>query len=247
MKSADMQSSNTSAIDSSSSSPLLTTKRYVAMALVFIAGYIDVVGYLTLSGVFVSFMSGNSTSSGLHLGQGNSVALAKALLPIPVFVVSVGFGSWLMRRQGLRTLLLLEIALLTAFAVISNGMMPNARSSGDSWVVLTLLAVFAMGLQNAVVRRVGKDNVGLTYVTGSLAALGVHLAGWLDRSEPQAGVHIRLLTSLWLSFLAGATFSSWLAIRFGVTLIPPLIILVVLLLMNFRRQIHLSNCDASSN
>jgi uncharacterized membrane protein YoaK (UPF0700 family) len=237
MESDDMQPSNTSNVNSFSPSPLLTTKRYVAMALLFIAGYIDVVGYLSLSGVFVSFMSGNSTSSGLHLGQSNTFALAKSLLPIPVFVVSAGVGSWLMRRHSLRILLLLEIALLTAFAVISSNMMQNAQPRGDSWVVLTLLGVFAMGLQNAVVRHIGKDSVGLTYITGTLAALGVHLAGWLDRSEPQAGVHIGLLASLWFSFLAGATFSSWLAIRFGITLIPPLIILVVLLLVDFRRPL----------
>jgi uncharacterized membrane protein YoaK (UPF0700 family) len=160
MESDDMQPSNTSEVNPSSS--MLLTKRHVAMVLIFVAGYVDVVGYLTLSGVFVSFMSRNSTSSGLHLGQGQSIALAKALLPIPVFVVSVGVGSWLMRRHGLRSLLLLQIALLTAFAVISNSVMPNAQPSGDSWIVLTLLGVFAMGLQNAVVRHIGKDSVGLT-------------------------------------------------------------------------------------
>lgn len=236
MKFDDMQPINASMTDRSSTS-LLLSKRRVAMALIFIAGYVDVVGYLTLLSVFVAFMSGNSTLTGLYLGQGKSVALAKVVLPILIFILSVGVGSWLMRRHSLRILLLLQIALLTTFAVISNSVMPNAQPRGDAWIVLTLTGVFAMGLQNAVVRHIGKDSVGLTYVTGTLAALGVHLAGWLDRSEPQAGVHIGLLASLWLSFLAGATLSGWLALKFGVTLIPPIIMLLVLLTLDFRRPL----------
>ncbi|MEJ7926576.1 DUF1275 family protein [Sphingobium sp. AN641] len=35
--------------------------RSFAIALAFLAGYIDVLGFLTTSGFFVSFMSGNST------------------------------------------------------------------------------------------------------------------------------------------------------------------------------------------
>jgi uncharacterized membrane protein YoaK (UPF0700 family) len=218
-----------------SSSILLLSTRRVAIALIFIAGYVDVVGYLTLSGVFVSFMSGNSTSTGLHLGQAQGEAFAKAVLPVIVFVLSIGVGSWMVRRRhGLRMVLLLQVALLTAFAVISNSVMPNTHPRGDEWIVLTLTSVFAMGLQNVVVRHIGQDSVGLTYLTGMLAALGMHLAGWLDRSEPQAGTHIGLLATLWFSFVAGATFSSWLAIELGVTLLPPLIMLLILLLLDFR-------------
>lgn len=218
-----------------SSSVLLLSTRRVAIALIFIAGYVDVVGYLTLSGVFVSFMSGNSTSTGLHLGQGQGESLAKAVLPVVVFVLSIAVGSWIMRRRhGLRIVLLLQVALLTTFAVISNSVMPNAQPRGEAWIILTLTSVFAMGLQNAVVRHIGQDSVGLTYLTGMLAALGTHLTGWLDRSEPQAGSHVGLLISLWLSFVAGAALSSWFALKIGVTLLPPLMMLLVLLILDFR-------------
>ncbi|MBW4625939.1 MAG: DUF1275 family protein [Brasilonema octagenarum HA4186-MV1] len=224
-----------------SSSVLLLSQRRLAMALIFIAGYVDVVGYITLSGVFVSFMSGNSTTAGLHLGRGQSEVFAKAVLPVIVFVLGVGVGSRIMhRRHGLRLVLLLQVALLTTFAVISNSVMPISHPRGDSWLILTLTSVFAMGLQNAIVRHIGQDSVGLTYITGMLAALGSHLAAWLDRSEPQARKHISLFISLWLSFIAGATVSSWIALKIGVTLLPPLIMLLVLLILDFRRSTTLA-------
>jgi uncharacterized membrane protein YoaK (UPF0700 family) len=218
-----------------STSVSLLSQRRLAMILIFIAGYVDVVGYITLSGVFVSFMSGNSTSAGLHLGREQIEAFAKSVLPVIVFVLGVGIGSWMMRRHhGLRLVVLLQVALLTAFAVISNCIMPIAHPHGSSWLILTLTSVCAMGLQDAIVRHIGQDSVGLTYITGMLAALGVHLAAWLDRSEPQARSHIGLLVGLWLSFIAGATVSSWIALKLGVTLLPPLIMLLVLLILDFR-------------
>ncbi|MET0229353.1 MAG: DUF1275 family protein, partial [Rhodanobacteraceae bacterium] len=43
--------------------------RAVAAALSWNAGYVDAVGYLSLGGFFVSFMSGNSTQLGVGIAQ----------------------------------------------------------------------------------------------------------------------------------------------------------------------------------
>ena len=44
----------------------------IAGRLAALAGMVDAIGYLHLSGLFVSFMSGNSTHLAVSLGQGNS-------------------------------------------------------------------------------------------------------------------------------------------------------------------------------
>src|ERR1700692_1472098 len=53
-----------------------------------IAGYVD--SYTLLNfGVYASFMSGNTTSAGLHIGQASAAAAAHSLLPIPFFVFGI--------------------------------------------------------------------------------------------------------------------------------------------------------------
>src|SRR5215472_19023315 len=43
----------------------------LAAMLAALAGMVDAIGYLHLKGLFVSFMSGNSTQLAVSLGQGN--------------------------------------------------------------------------------------------------------------------------------------------------------------------------------
>lgn len=51
-----------------------------------ISGYVDAYTLLNF-GVYASFMSGNTTSAGLHAGQAKLAAAGHSLLPIPFFVM----------------------------------------------------------------------------------------------------------------------------------------------------------------
>src|SRR5271168_5436811 len=62
----------------------------LAIFLALIAGYLDGYGLLVL-GVYVSFMSGNTTFAGLKSGQGNF----QAALPPAIAVLSFVTGSFL--------------------------------------------------------------------------------------------------------------------------------------------------------
>jgi uncharacterized membrane protein YoaK (UPF0700 family) len=80
-----------------------------------IAGYVD--SYTLLSfGVYASFMSGNTTSAGLHVGQVNVAAAAHCLLPIPFFVLGIFVGTLLLHanhRHGSTRLSGLVAAMLS--------------------------------------------------------------------------------------------------------------------------------------
>jgi hypothetical protein len=52
--------------------------------LTALAGLVDAIGYLHLSGLFISFISGNSTQLGAALGEGD---LAEAATLIALFVL----------------------------------------------------------------------------------------------------------------------------------------------------------------
>src|ERR1700692_803351 len=51
---------------------MLDTSRNISLAcaLSALAGYVDAIGFLHLGGLFVAFMSGNSTRMGVSLGEG---------------------------------------------------------------------------------------------------------------------------------------------------------------------------------
>lgn len=154
--------------------------RSFATALSGLAGFVDAIGFLTLGGFFVSFMSGNTTRLGVGLAENaGDAAIAGGL--ILTFIMGVMLGSWLGYRAGHRrprAILLLITGLLAASAL--------ADADGWRWLAAGLLAL-AMGAENAIFERDGEVQIGLTYMTGALvrfaqravaALMGVRNSGW---------------------------------------------------------------------
>src|SRR5581483_10521311 len=69
---------------------MLDSGRNVALAcaLSALAGYVDGIGFLHLGGLYVSFMSGNSTRMGVSLAEGDFQAAAQASGLIALFVAA---------------------------------------------------------------------------------------------------------------------------------------------------------------
>src|ERR1700760_4181524 len=89
----------------------------LACSLSALAGYVDGTGFLYLGGMFVSFMSGNSTRIGVSLAEGHFDAAAEAPGLILLFVIGPGCGSLIGRSRSPFCqcwILLLESALLAA-------------------------------------------------------------------------------------------------------------------------------------
>src|SRR5215467_5522537 len=89
----------------------------LAMALVAVAGWVDAAGYLQLGGLFVSFMSGNSTQLGVGLGRGRWLSAAEAGAVIGVFVLGAFAGELIAIRTGARhrrVVLVVEAVLLAS-------------------------------------------------------------------------------------------------------------------------------------
>ena len=64
----------------------------VAFPLAVVAGYVDAVGFLTLAGLFVAHMSGNTVRLGVFVGDGDWSLAAQRLVPIIVFTIGVAGG-----------------------------------------------------------------------------------------------------------------------------------------------------------
>ncbi|HKX89963.1 MAG TPA: DUF1275 family protein, partial [Sphingopyxis sp.] len=62
--------------------------RRLAFCLATLAGFVDAIGFLGSGGLFVSFMSGNSTRMAIGLAEASILTLAAATL-IALFVAGV--------------------------------------------------------------------------------------------------------------------------------------------------------------
>ena len=176
---------------------ILKSRRNLALAcaLSAMAGYVDGIGFLHLGGLFVSFMSGNSTRLGVSLAQAHWSNAAEAIGLILLFVTGAACGSLIVLGRGAnrQPWVLLVEALLLALAAL-------CYAFGVSNVAVAAM-VLAMGLENAVFQIDGGAGLGLTYITGALVKVGQLVAAALTGGERWAWLPNLLL---WAALVAGA-------------------------------------------
>src|SRR5215469_4084732 len=98
-----------------------STLRIEAITLALVAGYVD--GYaLRVFGIYVSFMSGNTTMAGIESGQGHFLTALIPALAIAGFVLGSFVGNWFVHsevRHSKRLLFLASAVLITCFIVLN--------------------------------------------------------------------------------------------------------------------------------
>lgn len=175
--------------------------RGLALLLAGLAGYVDSLGFLHLGGVFVSFMSGNTTRMAVKLAEGRWTAAAGVAAILALFVLGAMVGALVAGGEGARSrsrVLALE-ALLLAGAAVAAGLDAMALSVG--------LMVLAMAVENSVFLRDGQVGVSLTYMTGTLVRAGHAMAAALrGEGEPWA---FRPYLVLWAGLTGGAVLGAW--------------------------------------
>jgi uncharacterized membrane protein YoaK (UPF0700 family) len=177
----------------------------LACALSALAGYVDGIGYLHLGGLFVSFMSGNSTRLGVSLAAGEWPAALDAFMLIALFVIGAAGGSLIVLGRGVhrQPWVLFTEALLLASAALGYAI-------GWPRAAVTLI-VLAMGLENAVFQIEGGGGLGLTYVTGALVKVGELCAAALMGGARFAWLpNLLLWASLAVGVVLGATAYHWI-------------------------------------
>ena len=162
----------------------------LALAIVVLAGYVDAATFRQFGGVYVSFMSGNTTALGVASAEANWAQAGLLALVILLFVLGVAGGTWLHQRSGARpaSRMLLIISGMLALGVVAP------------WP-LGLLAL-SMGMLNAAVHQSSPSPLSLTYVTGSLVKVGVGLGARLNGQPWPPGWGAQALS--WLALALGA-------------------------------------------
>jgi uncharacterized membrane protein YoaK (UPF0700 family) len=207
-------------------------QEHLAAGLAMIAGFVDAYGVITY-GIYLSFMSGNTTQTGYRIGQGNFAAAVPATLAI-VFFVGGSFAGALLADFAGRGARRLVFGLVAASLALIIGLTELGLTYGGVHIAVIS---FAMGVTNSALSQVGALSVSLTFVTGTLSKLGQHLAkaarhAPLRDSQGSWDTNMRralLLAGIWGAFLVGALLAGAATPRFGVwvLLFPTLILLAL--------------------
>ncbi|WP_278069567.1 YoaK family protein [Brevundimonas sanguinis] len=191
---------------------LTAPDRWLALLLAALAGYVDSLGFLHLGGVFVSFMSGNSTRLAVSLAEGRWQAAGAVAGVLALFVLGAMLGALVAGGEGARSrsrVLAVEAFLLAGAAV--------AAGAGIAPVAIGLM-VMAMAVENSVFLRDGEVGVSLTYMTGTLVKTGHALAAAVRGGDPWA---FRPYMALWAGLVGGALLGAVVYGRLGLDALWP--------------------------
>jgi uncharacterized membrane protein YoaK (UPF0700 family) len=182
--------------------------------LTAITGLVDAVSYLQLGHVFVANMTGNIVFLGFAAAGAAGFSVAASLVATGAFLAGALAGGRLGSRVGrhrgryLAWATSIQLALVVSALAVS---IASAAPADDatSYALIVLLAL-AMGLQNAVARRLAVPDLTTTVLTLTLTGLAAdsQLAGG---SGPNPRRRLAAVATMGLGAAAGA----FLALRFG--------------------------------
>jgi uncharacterized membrane protein YoaK (UPF0700 family) len=176
---------------------LKADKRLVVFViyLATLAGYVDALGFLSIPGFFVSFMSGNSTRLGVSLIAGNFLDIGIAAAIILLFVAGVIIGSLIGHHAKPA-----RMKAILGFTSCTLVLAAAASEKGNPHLIIASMVV-AMGAMNTLFERNGEVSISVTYMTGTLVKMGQNMARALCGGPKYAWVRYMLL---WLGLVIGA-------------------------------------------
>lgn len=206
--------------------------------ITFVAGFLDAVGVTYLSGIFVSFMSGNSIGLGIAVAHERTAVAIPIASAIASFTLGAFIGSVIALRMRPATtiVLALETTLIGASVVAAHDM--------HGFIALLPVCI-AMGMQNAIPRSVSGIAIGRSFVTGELFGVGRALALALqDRSQlGQAAIH----GASWLTIVLGAITGAASLTQFGLVSCLAASALALCGLMAIDARVQLAAPDHSAD
>lgn len=141
-------------------------------ALAFVAGFVDVVGFVALFGLFTSHVTGNFVVLGSEIVHSTAGVLAK-VLALPVFALVVALIRLVVLHHETRawhparTLLIIETVALACFMLAGVSVSPVTNPDALGPVLAGMTGVAAMAVQNAASRLVFASHAPTTIMTGN--------------------------------------------------------------------------------
>ena len=169
------------------------------MGMAFVGGYVDVIGFVLLFGLFVAHATGNLVMLGVGLA-GDAGGLATKLLALPVFVGAAAATYALIRWRNNRgqpcevLVLVLQAILLLAFMLLTVKALPAANANAPGVMLAGLVGVVAMAVQNVGARAVFTHLAPTTMMTGNVTQIAIDLVDLaIARGRPDEALRARIL------------------------------------------------------
>ncbi|MER7195137.1 YoaK family protein [Streptomyces flaveolus] len=177
------------------------------LVLTVVTGLIDAVSYLALGRVFVANMTGNVVFLGFALAGAPGLSVTASIVSMVSFLTGAlaggRFGTRFAAHRGrlLATTTAIQ-AVLVAGTVIAVAVSHGEVTSPVRYTLIVLLGI-AMGMQNAVARRLGVPDLTTTVLTLTLTGLAADSSP-AGGATPRPGRRILSVLAMFLGALAGA-------------------------------------------
>ena len=153
------------------------------LGLGFVAGFVDVFGFMAWYGLLTAHATGNLIFLALDLVRGQYELVMK-LLALPIFAVSIALSAWLIGsliargKAPFAPSIIVQSALL-AVSLLAGMLLPSPTGPDDVAVIVSgSFAVAAMGLQNTNMRLVLNNLPPTTVMTGNITNAVCEVVLW---------------------------------------------------------------------
>ena len=193
------------------------------LILTVVTGVVDSISILALGRVFVANMTGNVVFAGFAIVGAPGFSLSASLFALAGFLVGAGFGGTMITRVGRDRAALLragtagEVALAAVALVLAELSGDPGVSHGTTHIVagafgpavtdaLAAVLATAMGIQNAVARKLAVPDLTTTVLTMTLTGIGADLRAVLRAGDTHPAATSDLIRRLLAigTMLAGA-------------------------------------------
>ncbi|MBA5637903.1 DUF1275 domain-containing protein [Duganella sp. LX20W] len=222
-------------MDAAATAPAAGRDGLRGVALGYLAGYVDTLGFIGLFGLFTAHVTGNFVLIGRGLVR-PAPDIAIKLLVFPVFIAFVALTRMLVLRwqrdggpaRALHRCLLLQLALLLAGTGLGWLASPVERPGAPLTLATGMACAAAMAVQNAYGKLLLGREAATTVMTGNVTQLVIEL---VDAVRGDMAARARAAGLLWpaLAFAAGAVCGAWAFVLagFGGLLAPCAILLAL--------------------
>ena len=204
----------------SSVQPVAATGRATMIALIaltFSTGLIDAVSFISLGHVFTANMTGNIVLLGFAVGGATGLSAARSGASLLAFMAGALFGGminvrhsgWTQMRLLKRAIVIEAVLLLMAAGFAASAGTKSEISPSLAYGLIVLMAL-AMGVRNAVVRKLAVPDLTTTVLTLTVTGIASDssLAGG---ANPRWRTRVTAVITMFAGAAAGAMF-----LRYGV-------------------------------